>query len=123
MFTKKVGTMKPAWSQHPCVARGMQPFGLPDTSHPGMPGHDAFAFPHATQTWCSQVGELSAAATVKTVWTAVGNGMIWPSAVTHGSWRQAPAVPPQSASVVQAPKRFDAALVVQRLSPVSPFST
>ena len=70
-----------------------------------------------------QVGELSAAATLKTVWTAVGNGMIWPSAVTQGSWRQAPAVPPQSASVVQEPKRFEAELVVHRNSPLSPFTT
>src|SRR6266566_1589135 len=69
MFTKKVGTMKPGWLQHPCVPRG-------------------------TQTLCSQVGKLSAAATVKTVWTPVGKGMTWPSAVTHGSWRHAPAVPP-----------------------------
>src|SRR5438874_1626157 len=50
--------------------------------------------------------------------------MICPSAVTHGSWRHAPAVPPQSASTVQAPKRFAAALVVQTLpTPTSPFST
>src|SRR5207237_658793 len=41
MFTKKVGTMKPGWSQHPCVPRGTQPFGLPATSHPGMPAQAA----------------------------------------------------------------------------------
>src|SRR5204862_4153044 len=68
-------------------------------------------------------GALAAVVTVNTVWTAVGNGMICPSAVTHGSCRQAPAVPPQSASVVHAPKRLEAELVVQSLPPVSPFST
>ena len=157
MFTKKVGTMKPGWSQHPCVPRGMQPFALSNVqhpgqmapgqpvvasvssvvhcmptrvpawqcfaSHPGIPAHDAFGFPHGTQTSCSQVGKLSAAPTVKTVWTVLGKGMTWPSAVTHGSWRHAPAVAPQSASAVQDPKRFDAELVVQRFSPVVPFST
>src|SRR5256885_7276289 len=65
MLTKKVGTMKPGWSQHPKVPRGMHPFGLPDTSHPGTPAHAAFGFPHAMQMLCSQVGKLSAAATVK----------------------------------------------------------
>src|ERR1051326_1539838 len=100
MLTKNVGTMKPAWSQQPCVARGMQPFGFPPTSHPGIPEHGAFGFPHGMQTWCSQVGKLSAAATLNTVWTEVGNDMIWPSAVTQGSCMQAPAVAPQSASLV-----------------------
>src|SRR5436190_2193040 len=42
MFTKKVGTMKPGWSQQPCVPRGTQPFGLPATSHPGILAQDAF---------------------------------------------------------------------------------
>src|SRR5881398_3859581 len=58
MFTKKVGTMKPGWSQQPCVPRGTQPFGLPATSHPGMPAHDACGFPHGTQALCSQVGKV-----------------------------------------------------------------
>src|ERR1051326_6309906 len=123
MFTKKVGTMNPGWSQHPCVARGMHPFGLPPTSQPGIPARDAFGLPQGTQTECSQQGKLPTPVTVNVVCTAVGNGMICPSAVTHGSWRQAPAVPPQSASVVQVPKRFDAELVVHRISPESPFNT
>src|SRR5438094_2600109 len=126
MFTKKVGTRKPGWLQHPCVPRGMQPFGLPATSHPGMPAHAAFGFPHGTQTPCSQVGKLPAAPTVKTVWTPVGKGMTWPSAVTHGSWRHMvciPAVPPHCASSVQVPKRFVDELVVHLNSPVVPFTT
>src|SRR5437773_8029603 len=105
MFTKKVGTMKPGWLQQPCVPRGTHPFGLPVTSHPGTPAHAAFGFPQGTHTLCWQVGKLSAAATVNLVCTPVGNGMIWPSAVTHGSVMQAPAVPPQLASVVQDLKR------------------
>src|SRR5439155_11956969 len=100
-----------------------QPFGLPATSHPGMPAHAAFGFPHGTQTPCSQVGKLPAAATVKTVWTPVGKGMTWPSAVTHGSWRHAPLVAPQSASLLHVPKRFAAEFVGHPFSPVVPFST
>jgi len=119
MFTKKVGTMKPGWSQHPCVPRGTQPFGLPATSHPGTPAHDACGFPHGTHALCSQVGKVPGV-TVKFVCTPVANGITCPSAVTHGSWRHAPAVLPQSASVVQVPKRFAAELVVQRFSPVVP---
>src|SRR5437016_11458504 len=152
MFTKKVGTMKPGWSQHPCVPRGMQllgftqqlgqvapgqpvlgfvssvvqlrpalvpPLQLFGTSHPGIPAHDACGFPHGTQALCSQVGKVPGV-TVKFVCTPVGNGITCPSAVTHGSWRHAPAVLPQSASVVQVPKRFAAELVVQRFSPVVP---
>src|SRR5438093_438333 len=111
MFTKKVGTMKPGWSQHPCVPRGTQPFGLPATSHPGTPAHDACGFPHGTHALCSQVGKVPGV-TVKFVCTPVANGITCPSAVTHGSWRHAPAVLPQSASVVQVPKRFAAELVV-----------
>ena len=122
MFTKKVGTRKPGWSQQPCVPRGTQPFGLSATSQPGMPAQDAFAFPHGTHAACSQRGKPSAAATVKVVCTPVGNGMIWPSAVTHGSCMHAPLVPPQSASLLHDPKRFAAAFVVQRFSPVVPFS-
>ena len=98
----------------------MQPFGLPATSQPGMPPHEAFGLPHGTQAECWQVGKLPAAATVKFVCTPVGNGMTWPSAVTHGSVRQEPAVLPQSASVAQVPKRFAAEFVVQRFSPVVP---
>ena len=56
MFTKKVGTMKAAWLQQPWVPRGTQPFGFPDTSHPGIPAHGAFALPHGMQRACSQVG-------------------------------------------------------------------
>jgi len=43
MFTKKVGTMKPGWSQQPCVPRPEQPFGLPQ--HPGQtaPGQPVVA--------------------------------------------------------------------------------
>src|SRR2546427_13255531 len=122
MFTKKVGTMKPGWSQQPCVPRGTQPFGLPATSQPGIPAHDAFGFPQGMQVSCSQPGGLAAAATVKSVDVPVGNDMTCPSAVTHGSWRQAPAVFPQSASLMQRPKRFDAEFVVHRLSPVVPGS-
>src|SRR5439155_8551369 len=122
MFTKKVGTMKPGWSQQPCVPRGTQPFGLPATSHPEIPAQDACGFPHGIQALCSQVGKLPAAVTVKVVCTPVGNGITCPSAVTHGSWRHAPEVPPQSASVLQVPKRFAAELVVQRFSPVVPSS-
>src|SRR5215467_11068446 len=48
--------------------------------------------------------------------------MISPSAVTHGSCRHEPTVPPQSASEVQVPKRFANAFVVQRISPLVPFS-
>src|SRR5437868_12953107 len=88
MLTKNVGTMKPGASQQPCVARGMQPFGLPDTSQPGMPPQEAFGFPHGMHAECSHAGALAAVVTVNTVWTAVGNGMICPSAVTHGSCRQ-----------------------------------
>src|SRR5438105_8623524 len=123
MFTKNVGTMKPGWSQQPCVPRGTQPFGLPGRLQPGMPAHVAFALPQGTQTACSQQGKLPTVFTVNLVDTEVGNDMIWPSAVTHGSWRHAPAVPPQSASVVQAPNRLDAALVVQILSPAVPLMT
>ena len=122
MLTKKVGTTKPGWSQQPCVPRGMQPFGLSATSQPGMPAQDAFAFPHGTHVACSQRGKPSAAATVKVVCTPVGKGMIWPSAVTHGSCMHAPLVPPQSASLLHDPKRFAAEFVVQRFSPVVPFS-
>src|SRR5437667_3480890 len=122
MLTKKVGTMKPGWSQHPMVPRGMHPFGLPDTSHPGTPAHAAFGFPHAMQMLCSQVGKLSAAATVKVVCVPVGKGITCPSAVTHGSCRHAPEVLPQSASLLQVPKRFAAALVVHTFPPVVPWS-
>src|SRR5207249_4389009 len=58
MFTKKVGTMKPGWSQHPCVPRGTQPFGLPATSHPGMPAHDACGFPHGTHALGSHLSPV-----------------------------------------------------------------
>src|SRR2546426_10913504 len=122
MFTKKVGTMKPGWLQHPCVPRGTQPLGLPATSHPGMPAQGAFGFPHGMQTLCSQAGKAAAAATVKVVCVPVGNGITCPSAVTQGSCRHAPAVLPHSASVVHGPKRFAAALVVHRFSPVVPCS-
>src|SRR2546422_3204764 len=100
----------------------MQPFGLPATSQPGMPAQDAFALPHGTHAACSQRGKPSAAATVKVVCTPVGKGMIWPSAVTHGSCMHAPPVPPQSASLLHDPKRFAAEFVVQRISPVVPWS-
>src|SRR5438094_6115138 len=116
MFTKKVGTMKPGWSQQPCVPRGTQPFGLPATSHPGMPAHDAFGFPHGMQALCSQAGKVPGV-TVKFVCTPVGNGITCPSAVTHGSWRHAPEVPPQSAAGLHVPKRFAAEVVVHRFSP------
>src|SRR5204862_1518777 len=79
MFTKNVGTLKPGASQQPCVARGMQAFGLPARLQPGMPLQVAFAFPQGTQTACSQQGKLPTAFTVNLVCTAVGNGMIWPS--------------------------------------------
>ena len=49
-------------------------------------------------------------------------GITCPSAVTHGSWRHPPAVLPQSASVVQVPKRFAAEVVTHRFSPVVPLS-
>ena len=121
MFTKKVGTTKAGWSQHPCVPRGTHPFGLPATSHPGIPAHGMwFGLPHGMQRLCSQVGKLPAVFTVKVTCVPVENGITWPSAVTHGSWRHAPAVPPQSASVVQVAKRFEAELVVHRFSPVVP---
>jgi len=94
---------------------------LPATSHPGTPAHDAFGFPHGTQALCSQVGKLPGV-TVKFVCTPVAKGITCPSAVTHGSWRHAPEVPPQSASVLQVPKRFAAELVVHRFSPVVPLS-
>src|SRR5947207_15856349 len=122
MFTKKVGTMKPGWSQQPCVPRGTQPFGLPATSHPGIPAHDACGLPHGMQVVCWQVGALPAAATVKVVCVPVGKGITCPSAVTQGSARHAPEVPPQSASAVHVPKRFDAEFVVQRFSPLVPCS-
>src|SRR2546428_5508165 len=43
MLTKNVGTTKPGWLQHPCVPRGMQPFGL--VQHPGQvaPGQPVVA--------------------------------------------------------------------------------
>src|SRR5689334_12696273 len=84
MFTKNVGTTKPGWSQQPWVARGTQPFGLPATSQPGTPAHAAFALPHGTHATCSHAGAVPGV-TVNVVATPVGNGMIWPSAVTHGS--------------------------------------
>jgi hypothetical protein len=87
-----------------------------------MPAHGAFGFPHGMQTLCSQVGELPAAPTVKVVDVPVGNGITCPSAVTHGSCRHAPAVLPQSASVLHSAKRFAAALVVHRFSPVVPWN-
>ena len=49
--------------------------GFAATSHPGMPGQCAFAFPHGTHALCSQVGELPAAATVKVVDVPVENGI------------------------------------------------
>ena len=61
--------------------------------------------------------------TVNVVDTELGKGITWPSAVTHGSWRQEPEVPPQSESLVHGPKRFAAAFVVQILSPVVPLMT
>jgi len=67
------------------------------------------------------VGKVSGV-TVKFVCTPVGNGITCPSAVTHGSWRHPPAVLPQSASVVQVPKRFAAEVVTHRFSPVVPLS-
>ena len=114
MFTKKVGTMKAGWLQQPWVPRGTQPFGFPATSHPGIPAHGAFALPHGMQRACSQVGKLSAVLTVNVAWVPIENGMICPSAVTHGSCMHAPAVPPQSVSLLQVPKRFDAEFVVHR---------
>src|SRR2546425_1117379 len=122
MFTKKTGTMKPGWSQHPMVPRGVHPFGLPDTSHPGIPAHDACGFPHGIQRLCSQPGKAAAAGTLKVVCVPVGKGITCPSAVTHGSARHAPEVPPQSASLLQVPKRFDAELVVHTFAPVVPWS-
>src|SRR5437867_4865396 len=122
MFTKKVGTTKPGWSQQPCVPRGTQPFGLSATSQPGMPAQDAFGFPHGTHAACSHFGKASAPFTVKVVCTPVGNGMIWPSAVSQGSGMHAPVVPPQSVSLAHAAKRFAAEFVVQRISPVVPWS-
>src|SRR5436189_1131384 len=98
----------------------MQPFGLSGTSHPGIPGQDAFGLPHGMQALCSQVGKVPGVVTVKVVWVPVENGITWPSAVTQGSWRHAPAVPPQLASEAQVPKRFAAELVVHRFSPVVP---
>src|SRR5207244_2233175 len=123
MFTKKVGTMKAGVSQHPCVARGLHPFGFPPTSHPGIPAHGMwFGLPQGMQRSCSQVGKGASAATVKVVCVPVENGMICPSAVTHGSVMHAPSVPPQSASLLHVPKRFDAELVVHRFSAVVPLS-
>src|SRR5882672_11505168 len=98
----------------------MQPFGLPATSQPAIPGQDAFAFPHGMQTLCSQLGKASEAATVKVVCVPVGNGITWPSAVTHGRFRHEPNVLPQPMSEVHVPKRFAAELVVHRFSPVVP---
>src|SRR5438093_1242675 len=95
MFTKNSGTMKPGALQQPCVPRGTQPFGFPATSHPGIPAQGAFGFPHGTQAECWQVGKLPAVATLKIVCTPVGKGISCPSAVTHGSCRHEPAVPPQ----------------------------
>jgi len=104
------------------VPRGTQPFGLPATSQPGIPAHDAFGLPHGMQALCSQAGKLPDPATVNVVCVPVENGMICPSAVTHGRVMHAPAVLPQSALVVHTPKRFAAELVVQRLSPTAPRS-
>jgi len=103
------------------VPRGVHPFGLPDTSHPGIPAHAACGFPHGIQRLCSQPGKAAAAGTLKVVCVPVGKGITCPSAVTHGSARHAPEVPPQSASVVQVPKRFAAALVVHTFPPVAPW--
>ena len=120
MFTKKVGTTKAGWSQHPCVARGLHPFGFPLTSHPGIPAHGMwFGLPHGMQTLCSQAGKAPAAFTTKVAWVPVENGITCPSAVTHGSCRQHPGDvqplgAPQSASVLHGPKRFDGEFVTHR---------
>jgi hypothetical protein len=86
-----------------------------------MPAHEAFALPHGTHAACSHVGDVPGV-TVNVVWTPVGNGRISPSAVTHGSGRHEPAVLPQSVSLAHVLNRFAAAFVVQRFSPVAPFS-
>src|SRR4029077_8721449 len=79
--------------------------------------------PQGTQTACSQQGKLPTVFTVNLVETPAGKGITCPSAGTHGSWRHEPAVLPQSASLLHAPKRFIAAFVVQRLSPLAPLMT
>src|SRR5437764_12851786 len=98
MFTKKVGTMKAGWSQHPCVPRGTQPFGLSATSQPGMPAQDAFGLPHGMQRLCSHIGAAPSVATVNVVCVPVENGITCTSAVTQVSVMHAPAFPQQSAT-------------------------
>src|SRR5690242_20233365 len=59
MFTKKVGTMNPGWSQQPCVPRGTHPFGF--TQQPGQtaPGQPVLAFVSSVvQTWLMRVPRL-----------------------------------------------------------------
>src|SRR5207237_632668 len=96
MFTKKVGTMKPGWSQHPCVPRGTQPFGLPATSHPGMPAHDAFGLPHGrTVVVVAEVGVVVVllgrvvvvvVATGVVVVLPIGIGRVGIGSVGIGTW-------------------------------------
>src|SRR5262249_12959527 len=96
----------------------MQLDGLPAASHPARPGQDACGLPHGTQTACSQVGKAPACLTVNVVWEPGGDGITCTAAVTHPSSRQPPTVPPQSASVVQGPKRLASEVVTHRFSPV-----
>jgi hypothetical protein len=60
---------------------------------------------------------------VKVVLAPEGNGEVTPPVVTHGVWTQAPAVPPQSASLLQGPNLFAAALVVHSFTAQGPLLT
>ena len=111
--SRKVGTVKPGWSQHVVV---LQPeFG---SVQPGMPAHAASGFPQEMQAVCSQRGGLSACAIVNVVLIPRGNGSVMrSSAVTQGVCAHPPVVPPQSASVVQLWNRFAEARAVQSFGP------
>jgi len=105
----------------PLRAAGDAAVRVPATSHPGcrrMPLRSRTG----RRTPCRSVGKVARRPYREDRLDLLGRAMTWPSAVTHGAGGTAPAWR-AVASVVQDPKRFDAELVVQRFSPVVPFST
>ena len=59
---RKVGTLKPGWSQHVVVLH--PEFG---SAQPGMPAHAASGFPHEMQAACSQRGGFDGGAHLRGV--------------------------------------------------------
>jgi hypothetical protein len=82
-------------------------------------GHGLTTLPHAMHAVCRQLLVSVFSVKVKVVLTPVGNCRGRPSTVSQGVVRHEPAVPPQSASVLQEPNLFAAALVVQSLGPAT----